>query len=133
MNDLNPWENQLRSWMPRRPSVRLKQVLFPDQSAADVPLEIRPVWHWLAPAACASLLMLFVWIGRTGAVGQFAAASSSNMIASLALSRQNSTPYFAPRQIRDRNSSAEVLDWAKATRFLSNTGSFQLWTNLHKL
>jgi hypothetical protein len=108
--------------------------LFPNLSTSGAPLEIRPVWHWFAPAACVLLLALFIWIGRTGAVGQLAASSSSNMIASLALSGKNSTPYFAPRQISQRNVSAETMDWTKATRFLSNTGSFPLWkTNLHKL
>ena|SRR5258708_2281518 len=135
MNDLNPREKQLRSWNPRRPSARLKQLLFPDQSAADVSLELRHAWHWFAPAACVCVLMLFSLFGHARKAGYPGITGDSNMIASLALGGRNPTPYVAPHQIGERNFlSAETVDWAKASRILSTTGSFQLWkTNLHKL
>ena len=135
MNDLNPWEKQLRSWIPRRPSARLKKVLSQAQSAADVSLELRHAWHWFAPAACVCVLMLFSLFGHAPKAGYLGITGDSNMIASLALGGRNSTPYIAPHQIGERNFlSAEAVDWTKASRILSTTGSFQLWkTNLHKL
>lgn len=48
MNDLNDLENQLGSWVPRRPSRKLRAKLFPH--AADISHAGYFFWDWLVPA-----------------------------------------------------------------------------------
>jgi hypothetical protein len=58
---MNPFEKQLQSWMPRRPSARLAGRLFATTAPAPAFLRRAEVWHWLTPvAACVLTLMVAV-------------------------------------------------------------------------
>ena len=90
MNDLNQWEKQLRSWIPRRPSAGIKARLF--SPPAPKKAELAPVC-WLAPAV-ACLCLALAAVGWTHSP----AASRANqpMIASI-LSNQNCMAFLGGR------------------------------------
>jgi len=91
----------LGSWTPRRPSARLKAGIFQNatvgEMAGDTSGEVTshrsaagtrwPVWNWLCPAL-ACLMLSAVILGRGYLPAQPAKATSSTLLASLALSNQ---------------------------------------------
>ena len=90
MNDLNQWEKQLRSWIPRPPSAGIKARLFSPPS----PKKAEPASVcWLAPAVACLCLVLAV-LGWT----RSPAASRANqpMFASI-LSNQNCMAFLGGR------------------------------------
>jgi hypothetical protein len=139
MNDMSPWEKQLESWTPRRPSARLEQALFgakPERKRNAAPSRARtlrsPVlWAWLAPATCLVVLTISVNVALVRPDRpSYLTVGSSNMIASLVAPQ--SLTAFSP------DTRAQENIWAVATsdravgRSLNATSSFSLWkTNLH--
>ena len=90
MNDLNQWEKQLRSWIPRRPSAGIEARLFsPPPPGKPEPVSV----YWLAPAvACLCLLLgVMAW-----AHGPATVRVSQPMIASI-LSNQNCMAFLGGR------------------------------------
>jgi hypothetical protein len=83
---MNPLENRLQSWTPRRPSPEIARRLF---GPAEKPL-VRPVrrasaWHWLSPAAACALTMLVAVHTASRAPGRLAQGSNGTFFASLML------------------------------------------------
>jgi hypothetical protein len=64
MQEMNPLEKQLQSWMPRRPSAKIARRLFAKAAPAPAFLRRREVWGWLTPAA-ACVLTLLVMVNST--------------------------------------------------------------------
>lgn len=62
MNKTNPLEEQLRSWIPRPPSERVKANLFAPEQRRETEL-IPSVWKWLVPTTIC-LLAAFVLMGK---------------------------------------------------------------------
>jgi hypothetical protein len=141
MNDMSPWEKQLESWTPRRPSARLEQALFgadrADRSKGKAaPSRARTLrspmlWAWLAPATC---LLVLTFSVNVALVRQdrpsYLTASSSNMIASLVAPQ--SLMEFSPDTRAQENIWAVATSDRSVGRSLNATSSFSLWkTNLH--
>jgi hypothetical protein len=83
MNDMNPWEKQLESWTPHRPSERLKQRLFEVKRERTTESRPTPLWAWLTPATSLLVLALSldVWLAREQTHGYASTTGSSNMLA----------------------------------------------------
>lgn len=110
MNELNELEMQLRSWVPRRPSARLKRRLFgPEPAAEDRPSSFRLSW---LPPVTAALLLLCVLFNQHSS--QALSSSGSNSIVALALSNQSVAPWLPGSFSREHNGLP--------------TGTFE-WTN----
>ncbi|HZQ46042.1 MAG TPA: hypothetical protein VFC07_03440 [Verrucomicrobiae bacterium] len=131
MNELNQWEKQLQSWIPRRPSARLERQLF--SRAADTTDRLpnrMPAWGWLAPATCLFLLATCFSMTRHAEMNHGVASGGSNLLASI------SRPYgTSDKRCQEWNVlKAVTFDWTKGGSSLSTTGSFPLLkTNIQKL
>ncbi len=61
MDEMNPFEKQLQSWTPRRPSPKVARRLFGAAGQAAALPRRADTWNWLAPlAACALTLLVAV-------------------------------------------------------------------------
>jgi hypothetical protein len=135
MNDLNQWEKELSSWIPRGPSPKLKHRLFPAAPAAlaPSPLAVMPLWLKFAPVACMFLIITFFCLPRPERSAYLAVSGGSNILASLSsnLLASCATDLRAQRQ----NVWKEVtFEWTKDRHSLSTIGSFPLGkTNIQKL
>jgi hypothetical protein len=115
--------------MPRRPSAKVKQRLFPAASGGAMMLPTREHsgWVWLAPATCALLLTLSLtlWITRNERPGYMAAAGGSNMLASLSFAYATDT--------RDRENvwTVATFDQARSNSSISTTLLPLMRTNAH--
>ena len=90
MNELNQWEKQLRSWIPRPPSAGIEARLF----SPPAPKRAEPAsLYWLAPAVACLCLMLAV-LGWTH--GHTASRVNRPMFASI-LSNQNCMAFLGGR------------------------------------
>jgi len=131
---MNDWENQLRSWTPRRPSTRLEQRLFGVRAAAAPvhghSLAMRSPWVWLAPAVCGLLLMLAILAGRSLPV-----AATAHAVALNTPPGSDAAVYCAmDTSSRENVWTVATFDWTKGANYLSTTGSFPMWkTNIQKL
>jgi len=146
MNHTKPLEKELESWMPRRPSARLKRELFPATAAADIgyaPLPVIPAWAKFAPAFCMLLLAMLFCVGRRDQASYLAVSGGSNVLASLSSNLLafcvtdtlgeglNTWSMPAPKVTK---AAKPTFEWTKTGHFLSTTDSFPLWkTNLQKL
>jgi hypothetical protein len=127
MNNLNQLEKQLESWIPRRPSAKIRRQLFapptPDKAQHHPPLAAL----WLSLGAVACILMVAGWLAlpRQARNSAFTASASSNLIASLTLTdampaARNLIASFSSRDGGLENScqqnlwSAVTFDWTKA-------------------
>jgi hypothetical protein len=89
MNETNPWETQLRSWTPRRPSAGLERRLFRRPSSTPRPAH----WlNWLVPAT-ACLLFACLVLNQQGAAHVSATPRAGTMVA-LILSNQSYAAYL---------------------------------------
>ncbi len=95
---MNPLENRLQSWTPRRPSPEIARRLFgPAQKPSLHPARRAGAWNWLSPvAACALTMLVAVHAashgpGRRGSDAAFFAtlmldAAATSNIAAVSLS-----------------------------------------------
>ena len=104
MNHTKPLEKELESWIPRRPSARLKRRLFPapveatpkslipawSQSTSGARGATRPTvealfpaWAKFAPICCILLLAMVFCVGRREQTSYLAVTSGSNVLAGL--------------------------------------------------
>jgi hypothetical protein len=60
MQEMNPLEKQLQSWIPRRPSAKIARRLFAQVAPTPVFLRRAEVWHWLTPITACVLTLLVV-------------------------------------------------------------------------
>jgi hypothetical protein len=135
MNEMNHLEKQLGSWIPRRPSAKLKNRLFPTPAACAVaePPPMIPAWLMSAPAVCILLVTILLYNGRHEKRSYLAVAGGSNVLASLSsnLLAECATDLRGQRQ---NVWTAVTFDWTKDANSPSTTGSFPFGkTNLQKL
>jgi len=120
MNDLNDLELQLRSWVPRRPSARLKRRLF-RRPAPDHEPERSFRLSWLPPAI-AALMLLFVLFNQHGS--QALSSPGSNSMIALALSNQNAAAYLSGSFSREHNGlPTGTFEWTNGSGSTSGIGS----------
>jgi hypothetical protein len=91
MNETNPLETQLRSWIPRRPSAGLERRLFHRPKRAPRPARSWS-WNWLVPVT-ACLLFASLILNQHGAASGSATPRSGAMVA-LILSNQSYAAYL---------------------------------------
>lgn len=111
MKEMSPIENSLRSWIPRRPSERVRTRLFGRPSLAPVPVtRPRVVWPWLAPATAALFMsVMLVSQSRYGLTTLTATASGPDVTATLLATPHVASALYAELPRSDRNA------WSKAT------------------
>ena len=143
MNDLNQLEKELQFWIPRAPSARLKERLFPREvpvaaNRSGVASLSAVPWARFAPAMCVVLLALIFGSMSPGEkAGYLAVSGDSNVLAGLAANMQGFCATNT-RSERQNNwampASLTTFDWTKAGHSLSTTDSFPSWkTNIEKL
>jgi len=83
---MNPLENQLQSWTPRRPSPKIARRLFgPAEEPSVRPARRALAWNWLSPVAACALTMLVAVHTASHAPGRLVQVSNSNFFASIML------------------------------------------------
>ena len=116
MNQTNPLEMQLRSWVPRRPSARLKKRLFPAPPRPSTPAG---AFSWLAPATACLLVALAV-VGQRNENWNSSTSSQRSTLVATILSNQSSAADLSGGFRRGRNLLASFA-WTNGSR--SNTGN----------
>jgi hypothetical protein len=105
MDEMNPLENQLQSWTPRRPSPKIARRLF---GAASRPSPGVVAWNWLSPVAACALTMLVAVHAANRPPGHLSHGSNMAFSASTMLDASS----FSQGQT-DEN--MEVNIWSHAT------------------
>jgi len=140
----------LRSWIPRRPSDKIKQRLFPraiEPAPATQAGPLWPVWAWLVPAAAACAFVLMVAGTRQEKLTCLAVVpgGGSNILAGLyhtvAPSNHAVLPELRPADMDSARlnvwaaaSSPATFEWTSTNPSPTTTGSFPSWkTNIQKL
>jgi hypothetical protein len=115
---MNPLENQLQSWTPRRPSPKIARRLFGPAEKPWLGLPRRAgTWNWLSPVAACALTMLVAVHTASRAPGRLAVGSNATIFASIALnaaSFSNSTTF----SLSQMDENLEYNVWPHATRHL---------------
>jgi hypothetical protein len=118
-------ENQLRSWAPRRPSARLEERLFGNQSvlALESPRSSSPQiqlgarFRWLAPVMASFALVCMLFNQRPGAN----ATGGTNSGYFFAVISSNQSSYLASGFARQQNRPAtDTFDWTNDSSFTSS-------------
>ena len=120
MSELNELEVRLRSWVPRRPSAKLKRRLFRQQSAG---LEQTPSFRlsWLPPATAAALLLCVLFNQHSS---QALSSSGANSIVAVALSNQSIAPWLPGSFSREHNGlPSGTFEWTNGSSASSGIGS----------
>ena len=129
MNQLNPLENQLRSWTPRSPSPSLRAKLFPNPAnevgaGAKPAREERPcapaAWHWLAPAMAVFVLGLFI-SGTNGTMHQMDGDPLGTALVQAALNHKDYSTYYASGRHSENNTLRSTFEWTNGSRSLRTT------------
>jgi len=116
---MNPLENQLQSWTPRRPSPKIARRLFGALEKPSLGLARRAwAWNWLSPVAACALTMLVAVHTASRAPGRLAPGSSATLFASLALNAAASSnfPTLPPSQMGE---NLEYNVWSHATHHVA--------------
>src|ERR1700721_2383768 len=86
MDEMNPLENRLQSWTPRRPSPKIARRLFgPAEKPFSRPARRAVAWNWLSPVAACALTMLGAVHSASRLPGRLAQGSNATLFASLVL------------------------------------------------
>ena len=130
MNESNHSETPLRSWIPRRPSAKLKARLFP---AAEADTWNPAPWsHWLAPATACLLLLFVTFSPRNNRLAGLTANSTNGLLATLSLSNQSYAPYQYARFNVDQNAvPAGKFEWINVSHPATSNGSVFLGRTNH--
>jgi hypothetical protein len=83
MQEMNSLENQLQSWMPRRPSARIARRLFAKAAPAPVFQRRVKVWNWLTPAAACVLTLMVAAQGASRHLPRESAPDNATFFATL--------------------------------------------------
>jgi hypothetical protein len=120
MIELNELEMQLRSWVLRRPSARLKRRLFRRPAAvADSAPAFR--FSWLPPATAAALLLCVLFNQHSS---QALSSSGANSIVAVALSNQSIAPWLPGSFSREHNGlPTGTFEWTNGSSSSSSIGS----------
>ena len=122
MNEWNPWETQLRSWTPRRPSAGVKGRLF----GGSVALGRERPWSlsWLAPATICLMLIFVTMNQRSGELARLAGSNQAPMMA-LTLSNVSSAAYLPGSFVSDQNAVRPgTIEWTNHGHSPSSIASF---------
>jgi hypothetical protein len=121
MSELNELEIQLRSWVPRRPSARLKRRLF-GQALPDREPAFR--FSWLPPATAALLLLCVLFNQHSS---QAISSAGANSMVAVALSNQNAAPWLKGSFSREHNGLPNTtFEWTNGNGSSSGIGSRSL-------
>jgi hypothetical protein len=119
MDEMNPLENQLQSWTPRRPSPKLARQLFGRAEKPSLGLARRArTWNWLSPVAACALTMLVAVHTASRAPGRLAVGSNATIFASMVLNAAASSN-FATFTLSQIDENLEYNVWPHATRHVS--------------
>ena len=105
MNEMNPLETQLRSWIPRRPSAKLTRRLFRRPAPVTRPAGIV---FWLGPVT-ACLLFACVIVGQHGPAN-FSSAGRDDAIIAMVLSNQSYAAYL-PGSFQPAANRLDTFEW----------------------
>jgi hypothetical protein len=84
MDEMNPLENRLQSWTPRRPSPKIARRLFgPAEKPSWRPARGGNAWNWLSPVAACALTMLVANHAASHAPGRLAQSTNAAFFATL--------------------------------------------------
>src|SRR5947207_2942862 len=125
MNDWNPIEHQLRSWLPRTPSPRLKAQLFADPEVAlESPGALAGRWAWLAPVMGCFLALMVVSSSRNGHLGYLASTRTTNWLAMVA-SNQSYAAYIVTGFHSGQNAlQKDPIEWTNGARLPNEPATF---------
>lgn len=126
---------QLRSWLPRHPSTKVKERLFakPAGSAgrtainADDAAPLR--LNWLVPATIALVLTCILFNQRNGPLSY--GSSPSQPIVATILSNQSAPPYFQREQDQHNHVPAATFEWTNGNGSTSSIRSLSLWRGVN--
>ena len=113
MNEKNPLEAQLKSWVPRRPSPALERRLFGSPKTAT------PFSHsfaWLAPAA--ACVLVAVALAQQRDATALALSSEHEQMIGMSLSNQSYAAYL-PGSFQRQQNRWDTFGW-------TNRGGFML-------
>ena len=120
MIELNELEMQLRSWVLRRPSARLKRRLFRRPASGG---NSAPAFRlsWLPPATAAALLLCVLFNQHSS---QALSSSGANSIVAVALSNQSVAPWLEGSFSREHNGlPTGTFEWTNDSSSSSSIGS----------
>ena len=126
MNDLDEIENQLRSWAPRKPSLKLQKKLG---LASGEIAGLRWLFSdWLVPAMAAVIVACSIFSSGHLLQPFLRPAPAQTFLASAVFSNQ-SVSFFTPREhpLRRNVLPRRTFEWTNATRSPSTLHSPILW------
>jgi hypothetical protein len=100
MNENNPLEKQLQTWIPRHPSDKIAARLFGGDLRPAALVRRTEFWNWLTPAAACALTLLVVVGGANHRFARF--------------ENKDSAPFFATMMF-----NADAASNSQQTIFLS--------------
>jgi hypothetical protein len=119
MDEMNPLENQLQSWTPRRPSPKIARRLFgPAEKLSVRPLRRAWAWHWLSPVAACALTMLVAVHTASRSPGRLGQGSNATFFASLMLGAATSSNW-ATFSLTQVDENLEYNIWPHAAHHVS--------------
>lgn len=124
MNETNELEMQLRSWVPRRPSAKLKHRIFGASVAADAAETPAFRLSWLAPATATLCLMCLLFNQRNNPA--MATGGSSGPIIAMILSNQSAAYLPGSFQSDQNRLPADTFEWTNAGSSTSSIRSLFL-------
>jgi len=128
MNEMNHLERQLRSWMPRPPSGKLKTRLFTGEAVTESENSWQFSWRHFAPVTGILFLVMVTLSSRNVDPIYFAGSPSESLLAAMALSNQTAASYFTSADSCERNAlSRETFESTNASHSSSGAGSFFLF------
>ena len=139
MNESDELDEQLRSWVPRRPSASLKRRLFARVPASPALAHAWPAadgagivrteelpsfrLNWLAPGFAALLLTFVVFAQRS--LPAAPGSTSGNALIAAALSNQSTAAWLPASLACGQNRvPAETLEWTNGTGGSGGTAVF---------
>ena len=133
MNEMNELEKQLRTWLPRRPSPRLKASIFATSQLAlanhtsslaeETPASSR--FGWLLPATAALLLTCLIFSQRASPA--ISGSTESGPLVAMILSNQSSAAYLPASYERVQNRLlSDTFEWTNGSGSTSTISSVSL-------
>ena len=118
MDEMNQFEKQLQSWIPRRPSSRVARRLFGVAEEAAMPVQRMAGWNWLAPFAACALTMLVAVHTATLATTPLASRNSNGSFFTFMLTAADSSN-LATFSLSQLDENMEYNVWAHATHYIA--------------
>jgi hypothetical protein len=119
MSELNELEMQLRSWVPRRPSARLKRRLFRQPTPAQEP-EASFRLSWMPPATAALLLLCVLFNQHSS---QAISSAGSNAMVAVAISNQSAVSWLSGSFCEHNGLPNGTFEWTNGNGSSSGIGS----------